>query len=285
MTNPSSVTTNQNQYLESIPIVYDRFRTQQYDRLLPVHIFGTSSKGNSIYIKSLRILVDLGLPYARYKEYDPNFFLDVDYVILTHEHGDHLNPSTLLRILRSYPNVKFIIHPRMAKTIMGPSFAHRIKQEELAQYIREPDLRFITATHQELVTRDNVKVDFLPHLTRHGDITNIAIELTVPVFELHMLYSSDLDNLLPDESGLTDGLPHYTDNSFNLIFLEANYDEDILNEALRLNPNDPKAAGNLRHISEQAAWMYVNAYLSDDGYFIPLHASATFGTLIQRHHT
>lgn len=269
-------------YAERIPIAYDRFRTQQHDRPLPVHIFGTSSDGNSVYIKNIRTLIDLGLPYKRYAEYDQNFFLDVDYIIITHEHGDHLNSPALLKILKMYPHVTVIIHPRMARKLMSPEFSHRIKQDQLKLYTKDGSSRFRTAAPQILTTRDNVQVVFTPHLTRHGDITNIAIELTIDQFDAHILYASDLDNLLPDETGLTDGLPHYKDNPFNLIFLEANYDEALLQEALEKNPNDARAKGNLRHISEQTAWEYVQRYLTEDGLFIPLHASSTFGTLIQR---
>lgn len=270
-------------YTEAIPLVYTRFRQQRFDQQLPVHIFGTSSKGNSIYIKNLRTLIDLGLPYKRYTEYDPNFFLDVDYIILTHEHGDHLNSATLLKVLNMYPNIKFLITGRMAKAIMHPDFSHRLNQERLRPYtLYGPNNRFLFAKTQLLTTRDNVPIELRIHVTQHGDITNIAVEMTVKALNLHMLYASDLDNLMPDPTGLTDGLPHYKDNPFNLIFLEANYDEHQLQEALFLDPTDVKALGNLRHISEQEAWRYVERYLSDDGFFIPLHASSTYGTLIQK---
>lgn len=268
-------------FLEQIPIVYDRFRSQKHDRLLPVHIFGTSSKGNSVYIKNLHLLIDLGLPFKRYTEYNLEFFNDVDYIILTHEHGDHLNPSTLLKILKIYPHIKVLITKRMAHAIMSESFSHRIKQDILRLYTTNDNLRFMNVCHTHLKTRDLVDVEFIPHITKHGDITNIAIELNVPQLSLHLLYASDLDNLYRDVTGETDGLPHYKDNPFNLIFLEANYDEELLHEALRLDPNDIRAKGNLRHISEQAAWQYVQKYLTDKGYFIPLHASGTYGTLNQ----
>lgn len=269
-------------FLERIPIVYDRFRNQKYDRLLPIHIFGTSSKGNSVYIKNLHILIDIGLPFKRYSEYNSEFFNDVDYIILTHEHGDHLNSSTLLRILKNYPHIRVFITQRMAHAIMSEEFSHRIKQNELEKYIGD-DLRFEVVRHTKIKTRDCVDVEFIPHVTRHGDIKNIAIELNVPQLDLHMLYASDLDNLLPDFTGNTNGLPHYQNDPFNLLFLEANYDEKLLQEALKINPYDIRARGNLRHISEQSAWEYVTRFLSDDGYFIPLHSSGTFGTLNQNY--
>lgn len=221
------------------------------------------------------------LPFKRYTEYNPDFFNDVDYIILTHEHNDHLNPSTLLKILKIYPHIRIFITKRMAHAIMSKEFSHRIKQAELNRYTTNDNLRFKLVEKTTIQTRDLIDIEFIPHITRHGDITNIAIELNVPQLDVHLLYASDLDNLLADFTGTTDGLPHYADNPFNLIFLEANYDEKLLHEALKINPHDIRARGNLRHISEQAAWQYVTRFLSDDGYFIPLHSSSTYGTLNQ----
>lgn len=269
-------------YAELIPIVYDRFHKPITDQPLPVHIFDTGSSGNSVYIKNMHILIDLGLPYKRYKEYSEVFFNDVDYIILTHEHGDHINPATLLRVLKTFPHVRVIIPKNMWTTINSEGWSHRIRQDELRQYCQPGNNRFYLAEEHMLITRDLINVHFKPHLTRHGDITNIAIELTTPQLDAHILYASDLDTLDPDETGVTQGLPHYSDNPFNLIFLEANYDTELLNEALRINPYDAKAKGNLRHISEQEAFAYVERYLTDDGAFIPLHASSQFGTLIQK---
>lgn len=276
-------TLTENKYVENIPLVYSRFKQQIVDQPLPVHIFGTSSKGNSVYIKNLRTLIDLGLPYKRYADYDPNFFLNVDYIILTHEHGDHLNSATLLKVLELYPNIKFLITQRMAQKIISEEFSHRINQERLMPFTKGGmNQRFYVARTQKLMTRDNISIDLIIHVTTHGDITNIAIEMTVEALDVHLLYASDLDNLEPDMSGKSDGLPHYQNNPFNLMFLEANYDEAVLYEALRINPYDPKARGNLRHISEQEAWRYVEKNLSNDGFFIPLHASSMYGTLIQK---
>ena len=58
-------------------------------RLNDLHIFGSSSKGNSIYFKDGRFLIDLGFPYKKYIEYDRNFFLKVDFIFL----GGSLSPT------------------------------------------------------------------------------------------------------------------------------------------------------------------------------------------------
>lgn len=272
--------------------IYDRDHDRKHLTTLPLHFFGSSSKGNSIYLEQLNVVIDLGFPYKRYTEINPNFWSYVDYLILTHEHSDHLNQATLMHILRSNPNVKILISPDMAHTIVSEKFnkANRssgisTKNQELIKTdYRDRFLSFNHAYH--LTNRYGEEFQVIPHRTKHGDIFNVAIEIIAPQRHLHLLYASDLDenNFDPEwikQHPEVEGLPHDPDDMFNLIFLEANYDKNLIDEALSRDPNDIKALGNLRHISEQRAWWYVERHLSPTGYFIPLHASSMYGTLVQ----
>lgn len=286
---------------------------------LPFYFFGSGSSGNSVYLNRLHTLIDLGFSYKKYSDFDPNFFLDVDYIILTHEHSDHFKFPTFYKILKMSPNVKFIMSQRMFNVITEPDPAKNkiAKQisgnfaEKINSLSNQYRSRFIVINNDQptmvLTTRHQVEFWFTPHMVSHGDIQNLAIEITTRQFGIHLLYSSDIDHLLDTTGGDQIrhlGLPlNYTTrenindpnfiphqnaiqlqpltNPFNLMFLEANYDKNILQKALEKNPFDAHAQGNLRHISEQEAWEYINLALSDDGLFIPLHASTTFGTLIQ----
>lgn len=249
-----------------------RVTDQRQDNL---YVFGSSSSGNSIYFKKLRVLIDLGFSYKRYREYDPNFFLKVDFLFLTHEHSDHLNPSTLLRVAQLYPGVKIIIPPAMWATLNGPRFADRIKQKKL----KALSSRFIMARAMTLTNSQGVKINFIPHVTKHGPIKNQAVELIG--LNTHILYASDLDEFTPNPKIGTQGLPMDPNNKFDILCLEANYDPDILHEYIQTHTNSFRASENLRHIDEKTAWNYVHQFLAPDGIFIPLHASHTFGTLWQ----
>lgn len=240
-----------------------------------MYVFGSSSAGNSIYFKNPRILIDLGFPYKRYLEYDPLFFLKVDYIMLTHEHSDHLNPSTLLRVAHNYPGIKIIIPPNMWNNMLKSDFAHRINQTKLKQY----ESHFIFAKPMQLINHHNMVINYIPHVTSHGPITNCAIELIYD--NQHILYASDLDNFNPDPIKHTQGLPMDINNPFDVICLEANYDPDILNNYIKTHDDSFRATENYRHTSEPVAWDYVHKYLKANGIFIPLHASHMFGTLWQ----
>lgn len=240
-----------------------------------LYVFGSSSAGNSIYFKEPKVLIDLGFSYKRYQEYDPNFFLKIDYLFLTHEHSDHLNPSTLMRVARLYPNVKIIMPIALWQTITGVTFAERLNQKKLLALKN----RFILARSLQLTNRAQMHINFIPHVTKHGSIKNQAIELTYN--NKHVLYASDLDEFTPNQDLQTQGLPMDPNNKFDILCLEANYDPDLLKQYIQTHDNSYRARENLRHIDEKTAWAYVKRFMQPNGIFIPLHASHTFGTLWQ----
>lgn len=306
--------------------IYDKFKRRipvnqvpKNLRPLPFYFFGSGSKGNSVYLTRLHTLIDLGFPYNHYTKVNPNFFLDVDYIFLTHEHRDHFKFSTFYKILRVFPNVTFVLTQRMYDIITEPDKSkNKIAKEVSGDFdAKIKSLKTTYASHFFIInknqpsmifkTRHQVEFWFTPHIVSHGTIQNLAIEFSTQKYGMHMLYSSDIDHLL-DTTGSDQvqhlGLPmNYTTtedltdkhfmphkgaltlqaltNPFNLMFLEANYDENILQPFLSKHPFDPHANGNQRHISEQEAWRYINLALDTNGLFVPLHASTQFGTLIQ----
>lgn len=257
-------------------LAYTRFGQLAHDpRQNNLYVFGSSSAGNSIYFKDARILIDLGFSYKRYQEYDPNFFLDVDYIMLTHEHVDHLNPSTLLRIVQLYPGLKVIVPPNMWQDMLEPAFKKRINQQKLVSLANH----FIYSAPMMLRNRRDLTIKYIPHVTAHGPITNCAIELVYN--DQHVMYASDLDEFMPNPARGTQGLPMDPNNPFDILCLEANYDPDILYNYIKAHPDEYRATENFRHTDEKTAWAYVHKFLKHNGLFIPLHASHTFGTLWQ----
>lgn len=305
-----------------IKSTYNKWLQRQFGKRIPIHIFGSGSEGNSVYFKPYKTLIDLGLPFVRYNEYSPTFFLDVDYLILTHHHGDHLNPSTLNRILNNYPHIRVILTEHMWNFITSdhykPEYIKRDKGEyvpfghdpiyktdERGNRLRKPPKwkslyekhlsRFEFATPRMLTTHTKKEFLFNPLTLKHGDIINLAIEISDPELEFEFLYASDLDNLggertFVDHLGVTQRVTGLNqEKQYTCMFLEANYDEAILQKWYdNLSTDDPdyagkkaRADGNLRHISEQEASRYIEKHLVEGGLFIPLHASKTFGTLYQ----
>ena len=65
------------------------------------NVIATGSTGNSVlYFNS--ILIDIGVPYSRLKPH----VKDIQIVLLTHAHGDHINIKTLQRIQKERPSLR-----------------------------------------------------------------------------------------------------------------------------------------------------------------------------------
>lgn len=349
---PSATTTEENiqqdqtsediyEQLEHIPITYNRNFERLFNAPLPVHIFGSSSKGNSVYIKPYRLLIDLAMPKKAYLEYDKDFFNHVDSIILTHDHGDHLNPSTLMHAL-TYPHIKVYMHSFMWKRMIRADYKAIYKKVDKINVLKLPYDRygylqkgydiddngnkiiekspwqekfesikhriFFIDNYPEVTLNHSWRNDikFYPLTTKHGDLLNIAIRLYDPQLNVRWLYASDLDNLEPHPVSFIDCFGQEqmvtslsATDQYEIMMLEANYDENIILKAAQKlektyidehgNITDKKRffsektriENNSRHISEQTAFPYVQKHLVENGIFIPLHASRTFGTLWQ----
>lgn len=314
---------------EHIKTAYNRNHAPIFDCYLPIHLFGTGSEGNSVFFKDWNLLIDIGLPMKKYDSWDKNFFSNIDFIILTHIHGDHFNPSTVYHVLKNYPNINFIITDRMLKDVLDPRFKavyepltdaygnviksfnkngtpgkpyYKTDENGEKIIVKSPWLsKFSMYTHRfYVIDSDNIQsleipcrnrtLFMLPCTTKHGDIENLAIVIYDTVTDEYILYASDLDNLggknsFKDHFGdflhIT-GLP--TEYTFSKMFLEANYDDAILDEwgARHVDTaGKARVRGSKRHISEKEAFAFVQKHLADNGIFIPLHASKTFGTLLQ----
>lgn len=314
--------------------LYDKHMIRQYGVQLPLRIFDTGSKGNSVYFTEQRLLIDLGLPKS---DYPSDFFYDVHSIVITHHHGDHVNPSTLCYVLENHPHITIYMSQSCFEELTDETYRAKYKYQtdrdgnRMYEQKRQ-GLRFVdnkqkplyaldddgekiierspykeriekhskqinTERHQLNITlpdHNNYTLTF--RQVKHGDILNRAIELHDKRLDLRALYVSDVDNLkeggyFTDYKGRTynlDGVSQEKDR-YNLVLVEANYNEDKMQEYLSgLQPDDPnyhnkqyRAHQNLRHLSEREAQNYISITLKEDGYFIPLHASEKFGTLFQ----
>ena len=65
-------------------------------------VISTGSKGNAVVLNEM-ILLDCGVPYKLLEPYVRGLKL----VLLTHVHGDHFNPSTIRRLHKERPTLRF----------------------------------------------------------------------------------------------------------------------------------------------------------------------------------
>ena len=315
---------------EDIKFIYDANLQRVFNKKIPVHIFGTGSAGNSFFFKQLNLLIDMGLPMKRYTEWDEDFFDHVDHIIITHEHGDHFNPSTFIKALNEYPHITAWMTKTMYQEITKSTFKAQYKRSKDADGKDLTDIDEITGKEykgneidaygnkviekspfKEKLTKLSGRIELIndenptdyaittrnrnltlhPYIVKHGDIINLAIGLTDNKTGAKLLYVSDIDNLygqtaFKDKNNVikhASGVPQ--NEKFDVLYLEANHDEQILADWMALHQDDTgalaRARSSLRHLSEAEAMNYVKNHITTNGLFIPIHGSSTFGTMVQ----
>lgn len=73
------------------------------------NVIATGSKGNAVLLNN-SILIDCGVPYSAVKAYEQR----IQYLFLTHEHGDHVKMSTIKRLLFNRPTIRIIAGKHLA---------------------------------------------------------------------------------------------------------------------------------------------------------------------------
>lgn len=66
------------------------------------NIISTGSQGNAVIVDQ-KILIDCGIPYKDLKPYAKGLWI----VLLTHIHGDHFNKSTIKKLAKERPSLRF----------------------------------------------------------------------------------------------------------------------------------------------------------------------------------
>lgn len=77
------------------------------------NVIATGSTGNAVLLDG-GILMDCGVSYKLLAPHMRNIRL----ILLTHEHGDHLKPSTVLRIHKERPTLRFGCGPWLASHLL-----------------------------------------------------------------------------------------------------------------------------------------------------------------------
>ena len=199
-------------------------------------IIGTGSRGNCVIIHN-DVMIDAGLPMSKIR----TELYDVKYLLITHIHQDHLQLSTMKKIVQEFPTI----------TIIGNYEVHQTF-----------NVNIIANEGFDIVTDDYT---FTPFKCQHDVLCHGFCWTNSEGQEI--IYATD-----------TATLEHAPKKKYDYFFLESNHDESKL-EAVRgkvTNGYDPYLSGK-RHLSTQQAkaFFYTNRK-SLDSKFIELHQSTRF---------
>lgn len=223
-----------------------------------IDIIGTGSSGNAIYIDNC-ILIDMGLPYKVIGKY----LEEAEKILITHRHGDHLNIPALRKINKLKPwKLQNVLH-------CNQDVANKIKDSELKSFdfkVKQDKIFDSDKDMFEFDINDNhyqVETFLLDH-----DVQNQGFIITKNN-EINLIYATDTSTM------------KYApiDRKFDYIFVEGNYDEDRVAEALDSKDTNVqyRAMRNFRHLSIQSFYDYVNKVMKPESHVFQLHESSVFG--------
>jgi L-ascorbate metabolism protein UlaG (beta-lactamase superfamily) len=196
-------------------------------------VIATGSQGNAVALGG-EILIDCGVPYKKIAHIAPTLRL----VLLTHRHADHFMRSTIKRLHRDRPLLRFGCCEWMVPHLLDAG----VSPFSIDIYGMEDGAPVYTYG-------DRVKVCPFP---LYHDVENCGYKITHN--GKSVLYATD-----------TATLDHVTAKAFDLYLIEANHTEDELADRIRRKTESGEYVYEHRvertHLSRESAdaWLAMNA--------------------------
>lgn len=211
--------------------------------MIKYEILRTGSSGNCVYLGN-GILLDCGVPF---KEVEP-YLNQIKLVFISHEHKDHMNLITILKLHKLRPTIRFAV-------------GFWLKEKLLEVGIPESSIDSLEQGKVYDYKLFKVMVDVLFH-----DVKNFAIRIFDAFTKNRILYAVD-----------TARIDHIKAKNYDLYLIEANYDADLLKRNIWEDLEVGKFSYCLRvkdtHLSIQQAKKFIKASASKDSKCEFLHAS------------
>lgn len=129
----------------------------------------------------LSVLFDPGIYTNKENSLDPDQLKSLDYILITHEHLDHLYPPLILDLKHKFPEMKIITNQGAAKVLMNNQIDSTSSGDEIVKVIPVP--------HEEIfgTSPTNWQFDVFDKLTQPGDSHSftstkeiLALPITAP---------------------------------------------------------------------------------------------------------
>ena len=204
-------------------------------------ILSSGSEGNAVRIRD--IMIDCGIPFKRMK---PELY-KCHYLLITHDHGDHVSKPTLKSIVKQFPNIEIYSTYKVARL-------------------------------DDTVTAINT--DYLPIILGKTEMYAIQVPHDAVCYA-YVLRFGDLDVIYSTDLASTKELEEFSDGQkirYDYTFLEANYDSAklrMLGDTWHGQYN-AYVSSSTRHLSKDDSLRFYTKYKKNGGEYIELHKSRRF---------
>jgi len=213
--------------------------------MIHYELIASGSSGNAAVIDS-EILIDAGVPLKALRPY----LKTLRVVLLTHEHKDHFNLSTIAALSRERPSLRFVCGHWLYQGLLDCGV--------IKFNIDKMDI------YEKATYRNGLSVSMVPAI---HNVPNCGYKVCLPSGE-KLIYITDTNSL--------DGIEA---KCFDLYMIEANYEDEEIRQRIKAK----KAAGEYvyeyevlkNHLSKAKADDFINRNIGPDGKFVYLHVHTT----------
>lgn len=206
---------------------------------MEVNVISSGSKGNAVLYGS--VLVDCGVSFSKLKPY----IRQIQLVLLTHAHSDHLNVRTLQMLQKARPAVRIGCPEYLVSELSG---------------------------------LDNIDIYQVGVLYDYGRFQVSPVKLYHDVPQIgYRIFIEGKKILHCTDTATLEGI---TARGYDLYAIEHNYDEEKAQRAIeeaRAKGRFCHAAGSIKtHLSWQQAREFIEANRKEDSQILELHKSEKF---------
>ncbi len=203
------------------------------------NILSTGSHGNAVILND-QVMVDCGVPFKRIKP----FYQKISLVLLTHIHADHFNKITVRILEKERPALRFACCKWLVKDVAECGV----------------DKRNIDMLKPDREYRYGI-CNVIPIRLVHN-VPNCGYKIHFPVGKV--IYATDTNNL----NGITA-------KDYDLYLIEANYEDEAIQEKIRIK----KAAGEYayetqvvkNHLSKSKCDDFIYKNIGTGGTYVYMH--------------
>ena len=214
------------------------------------NVISTGSQGNAVILNN-EILIDCGVPYKKIKQY----VQDLRLVLLTHEHGDHFNPTTIRKLHETRPTLRFGCCEWMVSHLLAADVSPRVIDV------------YSIASSTTFNEYDRGRVIILAFPLLH-DVPNCGYKILIG--DKTALYATD-----------TATMGGISAPGLDLYMIEANHTEEEIEERIRNKKESGAYIYEYRvedtHLSRESAdfWLAMNAGPNSKVIYLHQHIETT----------